>query len=80
MENDVMRMDFECTHNTVERAMTCSWLGGRIQLIEYFALAKTYVLINGNVMSRYDDLTIDEFIRLQMDCQHTADTFNNKSL
>lgn len=74
MNNEVTYLNFECTHNTANRTMTCSWIGGRVQLVEYFALAKTYVVIDDNVKCFYEDLTIDEFIRLQCECQRVADS------
>lgn len=64
---------FECTHETAAGTMTCSWLGGRIKLVEHFALHRTYGLIDGEVKYTHDDLTVDEFIRLQCECQRIAD-------
>ena len=67
------KLIFECTHETAAGTMTCSWLSGYVKLIEHFALAKTYVLIDEQVKAIYDNLTIDEFMRLQCKCQRVAD-------
>lgn len=78
MEMGVIELDFECTHDTANNTMTCSWLGGRIRLIVYFEMSKTYLLIDGDVKCRYDDLTIDEFVRLQCECQRTVQFMDTK--
>lgn len=67
------KLNFECTHNQADGTMTCSWLDGRVKLVEHFKLEKTYVLVDGEVKCRHDDVTIDEFIRLQCECQRVAD-------
>ena len=66
-------LNCEVTHETAARTMTCSWLNGRVKLVEHFKLEKTYVLVDGEVKCRYYDVTIDEFIRLQCECQRVAD-------
>lgn len=70
---EATKLNFECTHETAAGTMTCSWLNGRVKLVEHFAFAKTYVQIDGKLKCRYDDVTIDEFIRLQCECQLVAD-------
>ena len=71
------KLNFECTHNQADGTMTCSWLNGRVKLVEHFAFAKTYVLIDGEVKCHHDNLTIDDFIRLQCECQRVADEMTN---
>lgn len=67
-----MALNFECLHDHTAGTMTCSWLLGRVQLVEYFRLAKTYVLIDDVVKCCCDNLTIDEFVRLQCACQRAV--------
>ena len=33
---NTMTLNFDCTHNTAEKIMTCTWLEGRVDLIEFF--------------------------------------------
>lgn len=70
---ETKNLDFECTHDTANGTMTCSWKGGRVKLVEHFKLAKTYVEVDSELKCRYDDLTIDDFIHLQCECQRVAD-------
>ena len=71
MEN--INLDFECTHNTAEKVMTCIWNDGRVQLEYHFNYSKSVVLIDGEIKSVTVGLTIDQFIGLQWECQEIAD-------
>lgn len=73
-------LNCEVTHETAAGTMTCSWLNGRVKLVEHFKLEKTYVLVDGEVKCRHDDVTIDEFIRLQCECQRVADGMKGGAL
>ncbi len=63
----------------IERCATtdfaiCEWLGGRVQLVTYFALNLTCMLLDGAVKCRYTGITADEFKNLQRQCQEAADS------
>lgn len=70
---ETTKLNFECTHETADGTMTCSWAGGRVQLVEHFSLKRTYGLIDGEVKCQHDDLTVDEFMNQQCECQRIAD-------
>lgn len=70
-------LEFDCTHNVIDGTMTCSWLEGRVTLVEHFATKKTGVFVDGVMKATYDDLTANQFVNLQVECQHMA---NNMSI
>lgn len=65
-------LNFECTHETDTKTMTCSWAGGRVQLVTYFENGITGYIKDGVVKETYDDLTIEQFMNLQITCQAVA--------
>ena len=69
----VAELTFECTHDTVARTMTCSWNEGRIAIVYYFGLQRTAVYVDDELKRTDDKLTIDEFMKLQWECQGIAD-------
>lgn len=69
---ETTELTFDCTHKTAEGTMTCSWLSGRIKLVEHFGTATAYVLIDGEQKCKYQNPTILEFIHLQVECQKVA--------
>ena len=68
MEN--INLDFECTHNTTERVMTCSW--GRVKLEHYFNNNTSVVLVDDEIKCTAKDLSIEHFMRMQCECQRIA--------
>jgi len=71
-------LNFECTHETDTKSMTCSWAGGKIQLITYFESGITGYIKDGDVKETYDDLTIEQFMNLQITCQTMANDLTKK--
>ena len=69
---ETMELNFECTYNHKERMMTCEWAGGRVKLAEAFRQGMTFVEIEGEVKARYDNLTVEQFMKLQCKCQEIA--------
>lgn len=65
-------LEFDCTHNGIDGTMSCSWLEGRVTLVEHFATKKTGVFVDGAMKATYDDLTANQFVNLQVDCQKMA--------
>lgn len=74
------KLEFECTHQTAAGTMTCSWLEGRVTLVEHFATKKTGVFVDGVMKAAYDDLTPNQFVNLQVECQHMANEMKGGSL
>ena len=66
------KLEFECTHETAAGTMTCSWLEGRVTLVEHFATKKTGVYVDGELKGTYDDLTVEHFMNIQVKVQKMA--------
>lgn len=66
------KLEFECTHETAAGTMTCSWLEGRVTLVEHFATKKTGVYVDGELKCTYDDLTVEQFMNIQVKVQKMA--------
>ena len=65
-------LEFDCTHNGIDGTMTCSWLEGRVTLVEHFATKKTGVYVDGELKCTYDDLTVEQFMNIQVKVQKMA--------
>ena len=73
-----MTLNFDCTHNTAEKTMTCTWFEGRVDLIEFFKENTTAVKMNGELKCTFYNLTVREFTRLQELCQQIANRMEAK--
>lgn len=73
-----LRLDFDCTFDTVGRTMTCEWLGGRVELTLNFNLKKIYVSVDGKLKDKYDNIPACQLASLQRDCQLLADKLETR--
>ena len=67
METKNVKMEFECVHNQAAGTMTCSWLGGRVELVCHWGRCVACVLVDGQVRARValDGMSAREFTRLE---------------
>lgn len=66
------KLNFECTHETAAGTMTCSWLDGRVKMVEHFSAKKTGVYVDNELKCTYDDLSVEQFMKLQVEVQKMA--------
>jgi len=69
---EAIQLDFECTHETDKGTMTCSWVDGRIKMVQHFSVKKTGVYVDGELKCTYDDLTVEQFMNIQVEVQKMA--------
>ena len=67
MEN--IDLNCECTHNTVAQSMTCSWKDGRVVIVHSFKEATTAIYVDDELQRKDKNLSIEEFMKLQCECQ-----------
>ncbi len=74
METERMHIEMDCYHNHSENTMTCSWLGGRVKIVVYFATAQLGILRDEKVVVKRDiaGMSCDDLMRLQELCQRAA--------
>lgn len=73
----LMNFDLTCSvahRHDPEHVMVCTWGGSDIVRIEVnFARKTTGLYVAGELTDVYENLTIDEFVRLQCVCQMAFD-------
>ena len=77
---ETIQLDFECTHETGRGTMTCSWLDGIVKMVEHFSAKKTGVYVDNELKCTYDDLSVEQFMKLQVECQKVADSLEGKEI
>ncbi|MBQ3717522.1 MAG: hypothetical protein II901_03980 [Paludibacteraceae bacterium] len=75
METTITHLEMDCIHDHLNKTMTCSWLDGRVRIVVYWEADTLGVIRDGNVVETRDleGLSLDEFVRLEDECQAAAD-------
>ena len=78
METKIIHIEMDCIHDHVEKTMTCSWLNGEVRIVVYWEAGTLGVIRNNQVVETRDleGLTIDEFVRLEEQCQAAAESLS----
>lgn len=68
------RLEMDCTHDHLNKTMTCSWLDGRLRIVVDYKAKKLGTIRDGNVIATCDleGLSIEEFMMIQEFCQTAA--------
>ena len=76
METKTVHIEMDCIHNHVENTMTCSWLNGQIRIVVDFRAKMVGIISKDKVIETRDieDMSIDEFMRIQEQCQQSAES------
>ena len=78
METKTIHLEMDCIHDHLNKTMTCSWLNGEVRIVVYWEAGTLGVIRNDQVVETRDleGLTIDEFVRLEEQCQAAAESLS----
>lgn len=67
-------MEMHCFHNQAAGTMTCSWLGGRVQLVAHWRRGMAAVVIDGAIKDRFSisEMCIGDFMFKQRQAAEAA--------